>query len=521
MPVMPGSRFAPAQSTTQRILFVSTSLTLLLALFAFGLQWRGGELVDSARLGKLAGDNSRLPGVQQDALNSPLSGRFGTNSDCAKLQPPHIGMFPHYIGWQYAIQKHSSKIAITSSTSAGLEQILPWLYYHRTIGVTHFFLFVEGKAASLNSTSVLEAIPGVKIIHRTKELEEKQAKSRIWNETWLSGFFFKPCNYELFVKQSLNMEMAIVFAREVGIDWIIHLDTDELMHPAGAPEYSLQRLLNDVAPDVDMVVFPNYETAIEREDIEEPFSEVTMFKKNYDHVTKETYFGLYREATRSNPNYFLTYGNGKAAARMQDNLRPNGAHRWHNYAKTPNEIKFEEAAVLHYTYTKFSDLTSRRDRCHCKPTKEDVKRCFMLDFDRAAFIIASTASQEEMKRWYREHVVWTDKELNLKLMRKGLLTRLYIPQAIVQGLQEAGVFSNAVQAGQARLEKSLQQENAALKRTSSVKVDTKQTALEGDTSGTEAVEVKGANIAAAMPPRAPPGLKLLRSELPKNSTGSL
>lgn len=28
---------------------------------------------------------------------------------------------------------------------------------------------------------------------------------------------------------------------------------------------------------------------------------------------------------------------------------------------------------------------------------------------------------------YREHVVWTDKDLNLKLMRKGLLTRLYVP----------------------------------------------------------------------------------------------
>jgi hypothetical protein len=37
--------------------------------------------------------------------------------------------------------------------------------------------------------------------------------SRIWNETWLAGFFYKPCNYELFVKQSLNMEMAIVMAR--------------------------------------------------------------------------------------------------------------------------------------------------------------------------------------------------------------------------------------------------------------------------------------------------------------------
>lgn len=49
----------------------------------------------------------------------------------------------------------------------------------------------------------------------------------------------------------------------------------------------------------------------------------------------------------------------------------------------------EEAAVLHYTYAKFSDLTSRRDRCGCKPTKEDVKRCFMLEFDRAVSSVPS------------------------------------------------------------------------------------------------------------------------------------
>jgi hypothetical protein len=46
------------------------------------------------------------------------------------------------------------------------------------------------------------------------------------------------------------------------------------------------------------------------------------------------------------------------------------------------EIKLEEAAILHYTYTRFSGLTSMRDRCGCKPTKEGVKRCFILEFDR-------------------------------------------------------------------------------------------------------------------------------------------
>jgi hypothetical protein len=42
------------------------------------------------------------------------------------------------------------------------------------------------------------------------------------------------------------------------MDRIIHLDTDELIHPAGAREYSLRRLLLDVPDNVDMVIFPNY-----------------------------------------------------------------------------------------------------------------------------------------------------------------------------------------------------------------------------------------------------------------------
>lgn len=42
----------------------------------------------------------------------------------------------------------------------------------------------------------------------------------------------------------------------------------------------------------------------------------------------------------------------------------------------------EQAAVLHFTYNRFEDLKSRRDRCDCAPTEEDAKRCFILPFDR-------------------------------------------------------------------------------------------------------------------------------------------
>uniref|UniRef100_A0A8R7PR06 Glycosyltransferase family 92 protein n=1 Tax=Triticum urartu TaxID=4572 RepID=A0A8R7PR06_TRIUA len=256
-----------------RVLLLLTLLPLALAAFAFALQWRGGMRDPTGTV--WPADTQRFPGMENSPLGSSSSSTGGRGSyfavssasassaaaDCAEILGRSASShgISLYRGWSFDTDTAiTPKICITGSTSASLHQILPWLYYHKVIGVSHFILFVEGEAAKPAVTSVLESIRGVKIIYRTKELKEQQDRSRIWNETWLSGFFYKPCNYELFVKQSLNMEMAIVMAREAGMDWIIHLDTDELIHPAGAREYSLRRLLLDVPDNVDMVIFPNY-----------------------------------------------------------------------------------------------------------------------------------------------------------------------------------------------------------------------------------------------------------------------
>ncbi|KAL9409038.1 hypothetical protein AB3S75_047429 [Citrus x aurantiifolia] len=505
------------QLFTSRLLFLLTLLPLTLAAFAFVLQWRGGGvgvgdgflIADS--VARWSHYHHRLPGMDIDSSLLPTtttvrSSSSSSSGGCADiLGRSNSPSFSYFKDWKFDYGADlKPKICITASTSAGLEQTIPWIFYHKVIGVSNFFLFVEGKAASPAVSKVFESIPGVKVIYRTRELEEQQAKSRIWNETWLSSFFYKPCNYELFVKQSLNMEMAIAMARDAGMDWIIHLDTDELIHPAGARGYSLRQLLADVPSNVDM------ESCIERDDIKEPFSEVSMFKKNYDHLRKDVYFGNYREAARNNPNYFLTYGNGKAAARVQDHLRPNGAHRWHNYMKNPIEIKMDDAAVLHYTYTKFSDLTSRRDRCGCKPTKEDVRRCFMLEFDRAAFIIASTATEDEMLSWYREHVVWADKTLKKKLMMRGILTRIYAPMIITQGLWESGIFASVIASANTTLSKdkilSVESRNNT-RESKSVKSSRKIGGFgQSQASARRVLEfIDDANYTLAIPPESPPG----------------
>ncbi len=258
---------------------------------------------------------------------------------------------------------------------------------------------------------------------------------------------------------------GIQLAAADGIDWLLHIDTDELAYPGGAPEFSLQRVLAAYPADVDTVVFPNYESLPERDDVQDPFTEarpnpdsrmrrrsgppargigtlaisanptltagaqVTLFKRNYHHVVSDAYFKAYHTVARGNPNYFITYGNGKSAARVQSGLRPNGAHRWYSYVKAPKcaptalalaitlnlqgaaadgraggarEETSDQAAVLHFTYNRFEDLKSRRDRCDCAPTEEDAKRCFILPFDRMARpapLLAAAAAGFEVQLW--------------------------------------------------------------------------------------------------------------------------
>lgn len=65
----------------------------------------------------------------------------------------------------------------------------------------------------------------------------------------------------------------------------------------------------------------------------------------------------------------------------------------------------DQAAVLHYTYNRFSDLKSRRDRCDCAPTEEDAKRCFILPFDRMVSSVLQSKSSSCRSHLFCSHYV--------------------------------------------------------------------------------------------------------------------
>jgi hypothetical protein len=147
----------------RQLLLLLTVLPLTLAALAFVLQWRGGGVDDPTT----RWPSHAFPGMAEPTPPSHPS------SDCNDvLVGSSAPAFPYLRGWSFpsdsgaAIQTMASvedhlqpKVCVQTSTSAGLEQILPWLFYHKVVGIAQFLLFVEGKAAKPNVAGVLESIP--------------------------------------------------------------------------------------------------------------------------------------------------------------------------------------------------------------------------------------------------------------------------------------------------------------------------------------------------------------------------
>lgn len=152
----------PAQAASgggaawRRLLLLLTVLPLTLAAVAFVLQWRGGGVDDpTARWPPEA-----FPGMISMAMPARVSLPL---TDCTDvLVGSSAPSFPYLRGWSFPSDTGASlqpKVLVQTSTSAGIEQILPWLFYHKVIGVAQFLLFVEGRAAKPNVAGVLESIP--------------------------------------------------------------------------------------------------------------------------------------------------------------------------------------------------------------------------------------------------------------------------------------------------------------------------------------------------------------------------
>lgn len=203
------------------------------------------------------------------------------------------------------------------TTLRNAEQVLDtFINYHLDIGFKHLFLFLDDP----NEVIIENNFPKEKVTY----IKNDDYLKKLWKETkmyeQLSSFILS----EVMARQILNTEVAIKMALEDDYDWILHIDVDELFMLEGY-ENVCEHFKDLEKNKYEVVQYFNHEGVPEKYEIGNYFKEVTLFKRNIQVLTASQKEVLL-QTVGSFQAHFRFYKNGKAAAKLHNNLVPVGVH---------------------------------------------------------------------------------------------------------------------------------------------------------------------------------------------------
>ena len=297
-----------------------------------------------------------------------------------------------------------------------------FIRYHLAIGIDHIYVFFDDPEDP--AVQIALKFSNVTAIPNDEALQVQQA---LWN------VLYPTCEphigYEVMARQILNVETAIQLALDQGMDWILHIDGDELFYPG---QMSALDYFDQLSSNIFQVRFLNYEAAPEVFDIGDYFHEVTLFKKNPATLNPEFYTQFRSISGKS--QYFLAYQNGKSAARLHPDLLPNGVHGFdvpENYT-----LVTSLPCVLHYLNCGFQNYYKKYAQLGNFPDywwgSKSTPICFPFHLaSRDAYCSGDMAC---MAALYQEFVLYDNPAINQSLIEKGILTRISYPSQLLSSL---------------------------------------------------------------------------------------
>ncbi|HKQ74117.1 MAG TPA: glycosyltransferase family 2 protein [Blastocatellia bacterium] len=342
-----------------------------------------------------------------------------------------------------------------------------FINYHSKIGFDHIFLFFDDP----NDSSIREALqyPNVTVVRNDDQLKHNWRQTPSYKQYESLGLGIES---EVMARQALNAEVGVQLAVEKGIDWLIHLDIDELFY---SPSESVQNHFQSLADKgLQRVIYTNFEAVCECVDVTDYFKEVTLFKKNRTAINNGVVSEEQRRAIKMTPQFssqfFIGYGSGKSAVRVCKGIITNEVHGFllpeeqgaiaalkmkllgspvayvlqsvsPRYAGrvarflAPARIGFYTTPIiLHYPSCGFEYFWSKYVNLGKFPDhwlgKDDIAKIigrFHLD----ARDVVNRGDREAARRFYERRVVMGDNETTNRLIEMGLLCRIVEPSHIL------------------------------------------------------------------------------------------
>jgi len=299
--------------------------------------------------------------------------------------------------------------------------------YHRAIGFSHLFLFFDDPADPALARAREKA--GVTAIAHDDALRNA------WRTLPSYPLHSGSLDSEVMSRQLLNVEHAMRLARLRGYGWLLNIDIDELFF---SPRQTVPDHFAQVsATSAETVIYLNYEAIPERDEIDDYFREVDLFKLPCGSV--QTHLAaVMRQAEQSVPQlnpFFHFYTNGKAAVRLGiDGLVTAGVHRFRHQARPIRGVQSLPQFVLHYPccgfetfWTKYATLGRFADKWWGTHDIASAIGTFHLE----ARDVVMRGGRDAALVFYRERVAVCDPGVAQKLIEYGLVTRIHSPREII------------------------------------------------------------------------------------------
>ena len=297
-----------------------------------------------------------------------------------------------------------------------------FIRYHLALGIDHIYIFFDDPEDP--AIQVALQFSDVTAIPNDEALQVQQALGNV-----LYPKYGPHVGYEVMARQILNVETAIQLALDQGMDWILHIDGDELFYPG---QMMALDWFDQVSDDIFQVTFLNHEAAPEVFEVEDYFRDVTLFKKNPAALEPGLCTEFQRVSGKS--QYFLAYQNGKSAARIHPTLLPNSVHSFdipecHTLVTSfPSILHYLNCGFQNY-YKKYAQLGNFPDywwRSKSNPIR--------VPFHLASRDAYCSGDRTCMAALYQEFILYSSPETNQNLIEKGILTRISYPSQLLSSL---------------------------------------------------------------------------------------
>lgn len=305
------------------------------------------------------------------------------------------------------------RIGTVSLVKAPLGQVLEWVAYHRSVGVDEMHIFFDDP-----TDPALAALGGQRGVV-TYACDEE-----FWARHLGPGV---PAPAVLPDRQYVVVN-SVLNDPEIGLDWLAHVDADELIWAPGNVRAALER---ECREGVDHLQLPPMEAVPPRLNVKDPFRDTTLFKRERpDRVLWARRMGV-RHPFRGK-HLLRGHRKGKAI------VRPGAVPRIRAHGPPPAELASggfvsrpaKDLWILHFDSGSYADWRRKwENRATYADRLSQSRRRQTQRYDRIASRGGGRRRRRAMRRLYRREYMLSARDARI-LRALGMVRRIRLEAAL-------------------------------------------------------------------------------------------